>query len=117
MPRGIVSSVKNRSSASAFEHVERRHFVGEVAQRDGQIVVVAKPGRVDAHAAGGEAGGVQGETARLADLFERAVALVAEQEMTHRVVGDEDIEPAVVVEIDKRDSQRLCRAAYLSPDR
>ncbi len=41
----------------ALRHVERRHLVGEVADRERQLVVVAVVGAVDAHGAGGVAVG------------------------------------------------------------
>ena len=80
----------------AVGDVEGRHFVGEVADGDAERVVVAEAGDVDAHRAAGVAVHVERDAGDGADLAERAVALVVEQEVLHRVVGDDDVDPAVV---------------------
>ena len=54
---------------------QRTHLVGEVAHADTQLGVVAEPGGVDAHGAGGLAVAVIGEALQAADLLEAAVAL------------------------------------------
>ncbi len=51
--------------------------------------------------------GVEADARRRPDLLERAVAAVVEQEVLHRVVGDDDVERAVVVDVDEHDAERL----------
>jgi hypothetical protein len=53
---------------------------------------------------------VVGETPRLAHLVEGAVAAVVEEELAHRVVGDQQVGRAVVVDVDGQHREPLsCR--------
>ena len=87
--------------------VQRRHLVGEVADRDAQRAVVAEIGRVDAHRAAAVAVRVERDARAGPDLHEPAVALVVEHEVLHRVIRDDEVGPAVGVEIDGGDAERL----------
>ena len=75
--------------------IQRRHLVGEVADGDAERTVVAEVGRVDAHRAAAVAVGIERDAGAGADLLERAVLPVVEDEVLHRVVGDDEIGPAV----------------------
>ena len=51
-----------------------------------------------------------------ADLRKRAVLLVVEHEVLHGVVGDDEVEPAIGVEIDGGDARATSPSARRSPD-
>ena len=53
-----------------LRHVQRRHLVGEVADRDAERAVVAEIGRVDAHRAAAVAVGVEGDAGARTDFLE-----------------------------------------------
>src|SRR5262249_9350075 len=78
------------------------------------VVIVGKVGDVKADAAavivvaGGDAHGslfaavvIEGEAGKVADVFERAVVLVAVEIFGHRIIGHCQVEPAIVVNVHK----------------
>ena len=69
----------------------------------GAVVV----GGVDAHAGARDARFVERDARGDADVGERAVLLVLVEPVRLRVVGDEQVEPAVAVVIEQRDAERL----------
>ena len=89
--------------------IERHHLVGEVpddeAGPSGAVVVRG----VDAHAGARDAGLAEGDSRQDRPILERAVALVAVQAVRLGVVGDEDIDPPVAVEVEHGDAQSLRR--------
>ena len=87
--------------------IERVHLVGEVADDNPDFVVVAEAGDVDPHRAAGLPFDVVGDTGEVAHLLKHTVARVAEEEVLHGVVGDDDIERPITVEIVKRQPERL----------
>ena len=85
--------------AAAQVAVERRRLAVEVG--DGQVdepVAVEVP-RGDPHAGLVDPRGIAGHAGGVADLLEPHPAEVAEQEIGRGVVGDEQVDPAVVVEV------------------
>ena len=88
-------------------HVEGRHLVGEVADHHRELVVVVEPGRIHAHRARRGAARVEREARFHPGFAEPAFALVQEQEVANRVVGDHEIGAAVAVNVHRRDRQRL----------
>ena len=76
----------------------------------GEAVAVHVLG-VDAHAPLDLAGLVRGGAGRSADVLERAVPLVQEQEVGAAVVGDVEVGPAVAVEVGGDDAEPPAVAA------
>ena len=93
----------------AFVLVERDHLVREVADDQARPAGAVVVGRVHAHAGARDAGLVEGDAGGDADVGERAVLLVLVEAVRLRVVGHEQIEPAVAVVIEQRDAERLGR--------
>ena len=87
--------------------IQRGHFIGEVADADSQRVVVPEPRHVDPHRAAYLAVVVEPDAADATHLGKRAVLLVFENEVVNRVVGHDEIHPAVPIEIHRRHSERL----------
>ena len=87
--------------------VERHHLVREVADDQALPAGAVVVGGVDAHAGARHAGLVERHAGRDADVGERAVLLVLVEAVRLRVVGDEQVEPAVAVVIEQRDAERL----------
>ena len=105
MPAGIASSTNWPERRLLDE--ERRHLVGEVADGHRRRAVVADLGDVDAHPGSGVAVAVVGDPQGGADFLEAAVAAVAEGEVAHRVVGDDQVEAAILVEVGEGHAERL----------
>ena len=81
--------------------VEGGHFVGEVTDRDPQGVVVAEVGDVDSHGSAGVTAHVEGNAGECGSFNEHPVALIVKEKVLHRVVGHDDIDPAIVIEVRK----------------
>jgi hypothetical protein len=103
-------------SGVALGSVEGGGLVGEVAYQDGEVVGAGAAGvevaPVDAHGAGGVAVGVVGEAPELSYLLEAGLAVlcrapVVEEEVSRRVVGDEEVCAAVAVDVDRGHGQGL----------
>jgi hypothetical protein len=82
-----------------FVVVERRRVLGEGGEEDLLQAVPVQVGRVDPHAGLGHAVPAQPRAAPGPDLGERAVPVVAVEEVGVGVVGDEDVDVVVVVEV------------------
>ena len=82
--------------------IERVHLVGEIADDDPDLVVVAETGDVDPHRATGLPLDVVGDAGEVAHFLEDSAAGIAEEEVLHGVVGDHDIERPIAIEIVER---------------
>src|SRR6185503_21157527 len=74
---------------------------------NGEFTVISVTGCVDSHCATRIAVAVEGDTGLSADLLECAIMLIEEQEIRNGVVGDHEIDPAITVDIDRRDAEGL----------
>src|SRR5215218_5767265 len=79
--------------------VKRVVFVGEVRDEDVELAVVIVVARSHAHTTLLATILVHGSAGAKPNLLERAVALVSVMEIRRRVVGDKDVDQAVVIEI------------------
>lgn len=86
--------------ARAIPLIEAEHFVIEVGDGDGGAAAAAEIDDVDAHAGAGLAVLREGDAEADGGLGECVVAVVAVELVGLGVVGDEEVEPAVVVEVD-----------------
>ena len=89
--------------------VEREHLVREVADEQVRAAGAVVVAGVDAHRAARDAVLAVGHAGRDPLLGERAVPVVAIELVRLRVVGDEDVGPAVAVVIEDGDAERLAR--------
>ena len=89
--------------------VERQHLVGEVADQQAWAAGAVEVGGIHAHAGAGHAGVVEGHAGGDRFVHERALAGVAVQPVRLRVVGDEHVEPAVIVVVEQADAKALAR--------
>ena len=109
--QGLAAEVGDRGDVDeelvALVPVERHHLVGEVADDDRRAAAAVVVGGVDPHAAAGDAGLGERHAGGDADLLEGAVALVAVEEVRLRVVGHRQVLPAVAVQVEHRDAERL----------
>ena len=62
---------------------------------------------IDSHAGLGAAGGVEGDAGLERRVFELAAAQVAPEEVRYRVVGDEEVDVAVGIEVGGQDTEAL----------
>ena len=79
--------------------IERRGIVNERGQGDVLKSVAVDVGRVDAHAGLGDTLAIQPRAAPGADLGELSLAVVAVKEVGVLVIGDKDIDIAIVVQV------------------
>ena len=100
-----TAAVWHRRTSSAQVAIERRRFAEEVG--DGQVgpAVAVEVAAGDAHAGLVAPVGVAGHAGQVADLLESEPAQVAEQEIGRHVVGDEQVDAVVVVEVGGDDAQ------------
>ena len=95
--------------------IERAVLVGEIGDEQlGKPIAVDVLG-IDAHPRLGHAVDVVGGARDLGDIVERPVTAVQEQEVGVHVVGDEDVDQAVVVEIGRHDAETVAVGAGLGP--
>src|SRR5437879_6231328 len=97
--RGFVDE-----QAVAFVVVERDHLIGKVADDDAGVSAAVIVGGVGAHAGAGYAVFTEGDAGGDAALFERSVFLVEVELVGLRVVGDQEVGPAVGVVIEDCDA-------------
>src|ERR1035437_8768628 len=97
-------------SAIAAGAVKGHHFVIEVGDGDALGAGVVEVGGVHAHAGARFAVVAEGHAGAHRDVFESAVAQVAIELVGLRVVGDEEVWPAIAVEIQQGYAQRFRRA-------
>ena len=93
----------------ALVAIQREHLVGEVADEQVRAARSIVVGGVGAHRAARDAVLRERHAGRNALLGERAVAVVSIELVRLRVVGDEEVGPAVAVVVDHGDAQRLAR--------
>ena len=84
-------------SAVAVVGVEAIQFEIEMADIKIHAAVVAEIGGIGAHAGFGATIFAEAGTGGVADVAERAVAIIEVEEISLGVVGDEDVGPAVVI--------------------
>jgi hypothetical protein len=87
--------------------VEGGHLIREIADRNAETPIVLESSRVDAHGAAGCTKIVEGQTRSRPDLLECPVAFVVKNQVRQGVVGHHQIQPAIVVEIERRHPQRF----------
>ena len=101
--------VQEQAAAEVAE--EGARLVDEVREEQVDAAVAVEVVGHDAHARRGPARAVGGDPRRDADLLEPQSAQVAEQEVGRGVVGDEDVELAVVVEVGDGQAQAAAARA------
>src|ERR1043165_3840553 len=106
-PDALLDGFIRKNERVALRDIKRIHLVGEVADGNAQAVVISEAGGIDAHGAAGQAVGVVGHARAGADFLEAGVVLVTKQKILHRVIGDHEINPAVIVHIHRRHRQRF----------
>ena len=89
--------------------VEGSHFVREVPHSHPQHVVIAKGCYVDAHRTCRLTSTIYRHTRIAPDICKFLTTLVMEQLIFHRIVGDQQVHPAVLVQIGSHHSERLCQ--------
>ena len=87
--------------------IEPDHLAFEVRDRHARPAGVVEVRRVDAHAGAGLAVFAERHARLERHVLERAVPQVAIQLVRLRVVGHEDVGPAVLIVIEQRDAERL----------
>ena len=88
-------------------HVERHHLIGEVADGHGERAVIFEVGAVDSHRASGRSRLVERDPARNAHLLEFAAAEIVKEEVRHGVVGHDQVDQAIAIDVVRRDAERL----------
>ncbi len=87
--------------------VEAEEFLIDVGDEQVLPAVAVVVGGVNAHPRARRARVAEGHARGQADLLEPAAATVHEEEVGHRVVGDEEIEQPVVVHVGRDRGERL----------
>src|SRR5215469_4581985 len=101
-PGGLGDFVRARDIAKGFVFlvaVEREALLVDVGDEEVLVAAAEEIGGIDAHAGSGLAFLAEGNFGGERDLFELAVAAVGVEEILHRVVGDEEVHEAVVVDV------------------
>src|SRR5260370_31015224 len=93
--RGLVNK-----QSFAFIVVERKHLIGKIGDHHAGIAGMIVIGSVHAHAGAGHAVFAEGDSGDHALFGKGAVAVVAVELVGLRVVGEEQIGPAVVVVVE-----------------
>jgi hypothetical protein len=93
---GIIAEVQG----AAFADVEGAHFVGKIAHGDGEGAVIAEISGIYTHSATSLAGCVKSHARHGADFLEFAVAFVVEDEILNGIVGDDEVDQAVAIDVD-----------------
>ena len=87
--------------------VERVRLTVKVGHVEVDVAVVVVVGRVDSHTRLGLAIAVEGDTGRDGHIGEMQVAVIAEQHVGRLVVGHEQIDATIVVEVRRHDPQTV----------
>ena len=103
------------AQAGARVGVERRGVAGEVGLEDVDAAVAIVVADGDAHARLRPAVLAVGAAGLEPDVGQRAVAVVAIERARARVVGDVEIDPAVVVEVEGADAEAVGAAGRRDP--
>ena len=91
----------------ALSEEERVGLLGKIGQEVVLQAIAIDVSAVDPHAGLGAAGGVEGDAGFESRVFEFAAAQVAPEEVRHRVVGDEEVDVAVGIEVGGQDAEAL----------
>ena len=91
----------------ALSEEERVGLLGKVGQEVVLQAISVDVAAVDPHAGLGAAGGVEGDAGLERRVFELAAAKIAPEEVRNRVVGDEEIDVAVGIEVGWQDAEAL----------
>ena len=91
--------------------VEREHLLVDVGHEQVLPAVLVEVGRIDAHPRARRAVGAEPHLGGQPDLFPLALAAVGEEEVLDGVVGDEQVDEAVVVDVGGHHAQRLAHGA------
>jgi hypothetical protein len=105
-----------KEEARSLVVVERHHLVREVAHDQAGAPRPVVVGGVDPHRRARHAGLAERHARRHPDLAEGAVAVVVEELVRLRVVGHEEVGPAVAVVVQHRHAERL-RRRLMDPGR
>src|SRR5260221_1923366 len=84
--------------------VDGVHFLIDIGYEQILPAVLIEVGSVHAHSGSRVALLAECDARRQADLLEFAVAAVAEEKILNRIVGDEEIHPAVIVDVGRDDT-------------
>src|SRR5207247_9220839 len=91
--------------------VKQRVFLtGERIDKNIGLTVIVVIGEVETHPGECEAVLIVGQPGRNADVFEGAVAAVQEELLRERIVGNQNVGPAVIIEIMDSDTESLARS-------
>ena len=90
-----------------MRHIEGVHLVGEVADHDPNLVVVAEAGDVDPHRTTRFPLDVVGHAGEVAHLLEGSLSRVAKEKVLHGIVGHDDVERSVAVKIVEGQPERF----------
>lgn len=101
-PLGMASS-KNGSPAD--DTYSEHGSIGKFTDDHTQDVSVAETSCIDTHRTSGFTVAIKGNAHWHAFFAEAAILLIDEQVVADRVIGNNQIHPAVVIEIDDRDAQ------------
>ncbi len=102
MPASLVASLNSPRSMPAIHAV---HLEIEVRDHDVEPAVGIVVAGVDTHSGTGFTVCRERDTGCETDLGELPLAVVVKQEVRHRIVGDEDVRPTVVVVVGDDDPQ------------
>ena len=112
-PSGRNEELEARPHGGVLEHavpvvhVERVQLLGEVRDEEIREAVAVDVGAIDAHARLRLAVLIESDARRRTRRRRTAVAVVAIQEIPHRVVRDVDVHVAVAIEVAERDAEPL----------
>src|SRR5262245_51490682 len=85
--------------------VQRRGFANEVADGNAELPVIGRIGGVNAHTGIGSPASAEHQACQHADFFKRPITSIAPQQTGRPVAGDQDIRPAILVEVQDRGSK------------
>src|SRR5262249_53864752 len=85
--------------------VQRCRLAGKIANRDAGLRVVVAIGGIDTHPGIGYPAFIQHQPRLGSDLAKRTIALIGKEQTGRKIVGYQDIGPAVIVVIDDGDAE------------
>ena len=93
--------------AAAGGPIQADHLVVEVRDRKARVAGIVEVAAIGPHAGAGLSFRAEREPGLDGDVLERAVSQIAIELVRLRVVGDEQIRPAVLIGVDHRHAERL----------
>ncbi len=96
-----------KAQTIARPHVERCHFIGKITDCNHLVLLIIQIGQIQPHSTSGFASVVKSQPTGHADLFERSVTTVVEQEVLHGIVGHHQIQEPVLIQIGREHAKRL----------